>query len=258
MFYRCFKRTCDLLISLTAVVVLSWLLLLLVLLVAIFIGHPVIFKQPRPGKNGKIFMLYKFRSMTNKKDEKGDLLPDAQRITKFGKFLRVSSLDELPQLFNIIKGDMSIIGPRPKLVKDVIFYDNSVRSLMVRPGITGLAQVNGRNNNTWESMFVFDSIYVDKMSLGLDTKIFFKTFTEVLKRTGVNSGETNFQDYYYGDYLLRVGKITQEEYNQKMNQAKRIVDKFVSSRKFRKCYMMMRNKIQQSEEEFDLEHKIVD
>ena len=256
--YKFFKRAFDLFVSITAVIVLSWLFLLLYILVAIFIGHPVVFKQPRPGKNGKIFMLYKFRSMTNKKDEKGELLPDAQRITKFGKFLRVSSLDELPQLFNIIKGDMSIIGPRPKLVKDVIFYDSSVRSLMVRPGITGLAQVNGRNNNTWESMFVFDSIYVDKMSLGLDTKIFFKTFTEVLKRTGVNSGETNFQDYYYGDYLLRVGKITQEEYNQKMSQAKRIVDKFVSSRKFRKCYTMLRKKSLELEEDFDLEHKIID
>ena len=158
--------------------------------------------------------------------------------------------------FNIIKGDMSIIGPRPKLVKDVIFYSDDVKSLMVRPGITGLAQVNGRNNNTWDSMFVFDKIYVEKMSLGLDTKIFFKTFSEVLKRTGVNSGETNYQDYYYGDYLLRVGKISQEEYDQKMQRAKRIVDKFVASRKFRKVFTMVKRK--QEEEEFDLEHKLID
>ena len=254
--YRFFKRFFDIAVSFSGIICLSWLFLLLCLLVACFLGRPVVFKQPRPGKNGKIFMLYKFRSMTNKKDENGSLLPDAQRITKFGKFLRVSSLDELPQLFNILKGDMSLIGPRPKLVKDVIFYDEKVKSLMVRPGITGLAQVNGRNNNTWDSTFIFDRIYVKKMSFGLDTKIFFKTFTEVLKKTGVNSGETNFQDYYYGDYLLRLGRISQQEYDEKMLEAKKIVDNFVSSRKFRKNFKMKTSSTAQ--EDFDLEHKMID
>ena len=250
--YKFFKRTIDIFISFTALIALSWLFLLLYILVAILIGIPVVFKQPRPGKNGKIFMLYKFRSMTNKKDENGNLLPDAQRITKFGKFLRATSLDELPQLFNILKGDMSLIGPRPKLVKDVIFYDESVKSLMVKPGITGLAQVNGRNNNTWESTFVFDAIYVKEMSFKLDCKIFFKTFTEVLKQTGVNSGETNWQDYYYGDYLLRVGKITQAEYDEKMQIAKNIVNNFCS-KKLRKKLIL-----KQEAEDLDLEHKIID
>ena len=249
-----FKRFCDIVISLVALIVLSPLLLLLCLLTAIFNGAPVIFKQPRPGKDGKIFMLYKFRSMSNKTDKNGNLLPDSQRITKFGKFIRKTSLDELPQLVNIVKGDMSIVGPRPRLVKDVIFYGPNIRSLKVRPGITGLSQVNGRNNNTWESSFIYDALYIQKQSLGLDTKIFFKTFEVVFKQTGVNSGETDIQDYYYGDYLLRVGKITQEEYNQKMQLSKKIIEEFNASRKFRKHFTMKNS----AEEEFDFEHKMVD
>lgn len=253
--YKFFKRFCDIMISLCALICLSPIFLLLIIFTAIFNGVPVFFKQPRPGKNGKIFMLYKFRSMTNKKDSNGDLLPDSKRITKFGKFLRASSLDELPQLINMLKGDMSLIGPRPKLVKDVIFYSPEVKSLMVRPGITGLAQVNGRNDNTWESLFTYDALYVKKMSLGLDAKIFFKTFEAVFKRTGVNSGATDVQDYYYGDYLLRVGKITQEEYNEKMRKAKQIVKEFNSSRGFRKHFVMSNC---DELEELDLEQKIID
>lgn len=249
-----FKRFCDIVISLVALIVLSPLLLLLCLLTAIFNGAPVIFKQPRPGKDGKIFMLYKFRSMSNKTDKNGNLLPDSQRITKFGKFIRKTSLDELPQLVNIIKGDMSIVGPRPRLVKDVIFYGPNIRSLKVRPGITGLSQVNGRNNNTWESSFIYDALYIQKQSLGLDTKIFFKTFEVVFKQTGVNSGETDIQDYYYGDYLLRVGKITQEEYNEKMQKAKMICDEFIASKKFRKHFAMKSDMV----EDFDFEHKLID
>lgn len=252
--FKFFKRFCDIVISLVALIVLSPLLLLLCLLTAIFNGAPVIFKQPRPGKDGKIFMLYKFRSMSNKTDKNGNLLPDSQRITKFGKFIRKTSLDELPQLVNIIKGDMSIVGPRPRLVKDVIFYGPNVRSLKVRPGITGLSQVNGRNNNTWESSFIYDALYIQKQSLGLDTKIFFKTFEVVFKQTGVNSGETDVQDYYYGDYLLRVGKITQEEYNEKMQKAKMICDEFVASKKFRKHFAMKSDMV----EDFDFEHKLID
>ena len=252
--YKFFKRFADIVICSVALVVLSPILLALCILTAIFNGAPVIFKQPRPGKDGKIFMLYKFRSMSNKTDANGNLLPDSQRITKFGKFIRKTSLDELPQLVNIIKGDMSIVGPRPRLVKDVIFYNSNVRSLKVRPGITGLSQVNGRNNNTWESSFIYDGLYVQKQSLGLDTKIFFKTFAVVLKQTGVNSGETDVQDYYYGDYLLRVGKITQEEYNEKIAKAKRICEEFVASKKFRKHFAIKNEKV----EDFDFEHKIVD
>ena len=253
--FNFFKRFCDVSISLVALIVLSPLLLVLSILTLIFNGAPVIFKQPRPGKDGKIFMLYKFRSMSNKKDENGNLLPDSKRITKFGKFIRKTSLDELPQLVNIIKGDMSIVGPRPRLVKDVIFYDSSVQSLKVRPGLTALSHVNGRNNNTWESSFEYDRIYVEQMSLKMDTKVFFKTFEAVFKQTGVHSGETDLQDYYYGDYLLRVGKITQEEYNQKMQKAKQICEEFVASKKFRKHFAM---KVEEVEEDFDLEHKMID
>lgn len=252
--YKFFKRFSDIVISLMAIIMLSPLLLVVSILVAIFHGAPVVFKQPRPGKNGKIFMLYKFRSMSNKTDSMGNLLPDSQRITKFGKFIRVTSLDELPQLFNILKGDMTIVGPRPKLVKDVIFYEKNHKSLSVKPGITGLAQVNGRTNNTWESMFIYDAVYVDKMSLWLDIKIFFKTFAVVLKRTGVNSGATDVQDYYYADYLLRVGKITQEEYNQKIQLSKRIIEEFNASRSFRKHFTIKAS----LEEDFDFEHKMVD
>ena len=252
--YKFFKRFSDIVISLVALIMLSPILLILSILVAIFHGAPVIFKQPRPGKDGKIFMLYKFRSMSNKTDSMGNLLPDSQRITKFGKFIRITSLDELPQLVNILKGDMTIVGPRPKLVKDVIFYDKNHKSLAVKPGITGLAQVNGRTNNTWESNFIYDAVYVDKMSLKLDIKIFFKTFAVVLNRKGVNSGETDVQDYYYADYLLRVGKITQEEYNEKLQLSKKIIEEFNASRRFRKHFAIKSS----AEEEFDFEHKMVD
>jgi len=252
--YSFFKRFLDITISLTALILLSPVLIILSILVAIFIGNPIIFKQPRPGKNGKIFMLYKFRSMTNKKDERGELLPDSKRITKFGKFIRETSVDELPQLINILKGDMSIIGPRPRLVKDVVFYGKNIKSLDVRPGLTGLREVNGRNNNTWESSFVYDAIYVKKKSFKLDVMIFFKTFVAVLKRTGTNSGETDILDYYYGDHLLRLGKITQEEYNEKMKEAKKICEEFALSKDFRKNFEMKNDSI----EDFDLEHKTVD
>lgn len=252
--YKFVKRTFDLTFSLFALIGLSPILLIIAILTAIYHGNPVIFKQPRPGKDGKIFMMYKFRSMSNAKDKNGNLLPDSKRITKFGKFLRASSLDELPQLINIIKGDMSIIGPRPRLVKDAIFYNEDVKSLMVKPGLTGLYQVNGRANNTWESGFTYDAIYVDKMSFKLDTKIFFKTFSAVFSKNGVNTGETDWQDYYYGDYLLRVGKISQEEYNEKIRKAKRIVQEFTVSKSFRKHFAM---KSEKKLEDLELEEDII-
>lgn len=250
--YKVIKRFFDFSLSLLAIIVLSPIFLIVTVLVALFIGFPVLFKQPRPGKNGKLFMLYKFRSMTNKKDKNGDLLPDNQRITMFGKFLRVSSLDELPQLFNILKGDMSIIGPRPKLVKDVIFYDETNKSLDIRPGITGLAQVNGRNNITWDSVFEFNKKYVEECSFKMDFKIFLKTFGTVFGRTGTYSGENISQDYYYCDYLLRMDKITQEEYNQKLTHAKRIEFAFKQTR------TALPKQTFAPQEDFDWEHKHTD
>ncbi len=252
--YKFFKRFFDIFISLVALIVLSPVFLILSILVACINGFPIIFKQPRPGKGGKIFMMYKFRSMTNKKDSKGNLLPDSKRVTKFGSFLRKTSLDELPQLWNVLKGDMSLVGPRPRLIKDAVFYPEYVKSLDVRPGITCLAHVNGRNNNTWESVFIYDGIYVDKMSLKLDLKILFKTVSVVLKKTGTNDGTQDMQDYYYADYLLRVGIINQDEYSSGINRAKKIEQVFRASKSFRKKFTITYKEA----EEFDLQEKNVE
>lgn len=252
--YKVLKRFFDIFFSAGLIVVLSPLLLILSLLVLICVGRPVIFKQPRPGKNRKIFMFYKFRSMNFATDKNGNLLPDSQRITKFGKFLRKTSLDELPQLFNILKGDMSFIGPRPKLVEDMIFFPEDTKTFDVRPGLTGLAQVNGRIDNTWESVLFYNDTYVEKMSFGMDIKIIFKTVGVVLGKKGVNDGTKDIQDYYYPDYLLRVGKITQDEYFAGKTRAKRMERAFVDSRKRR----VARGSVVAEQEDFDLQEKSAD
>ena len=222
-----FKRFFDILFSFLAIIIFSPLMLILAIIVRIKLGKGVIFKQYRPGKNNKVFKLYKFSTMNNNLfDEKGELLPDKDRDSKFGNMLRKTSLDELPQLFNILKGDMSIIGPRPKLVKDMVYYsdEQNVRSL-VRPGLTGLAQVNGRNNATWEEVFEYDKQYVQKISFWLDLKIFFKTIGKVFKKADiVERGQTK-QNYYYGDYLLETNQISQEEYDIKQQEAREIIKK---------------------------------
>ncbi len=182
-----FKRPLDFVLSLGAIIILSPILLLIALLVRIKLGSPVIFKQQRPGMNEKIFTLYKFRTMTDERDEKGELLPDEVRLTDFGKFLRASSLDELPELFNILKGDMSIVGPRPLLIKYLPLYSaHQRRRHEVRPGLTGWAQVNGRNAISWEEKFNYDVEYVDNLSFFLDVKIIFLTIMKVSKREGIN------------------------------------------------------------------------
>jgi len=184
---RYFKRPLDFVLSLGAIIILSPILLLIALLVMIKLGSPVIFKQQRPGMNEKIFTLYKFRTMTDERDEKGELLPDEMRLTDFGKFLRASSLDELPELFNILKGDMSIVGPRPLLIEYLPLYNaHQRRRHEVRPGLTGWAQVNGRNAISWEEKFNYDVEYVDNLSFFLDVKIIFLTIMKVLKREGIN------------------------------------------------------------------------
>lgn len=254
--YCFFKRFFDILFTSLAIILLSPIFLLMVILVGCFIGFPVVFKQPRPGKNGKIFMMYKFRSMTNKKDKNGNFLPDAQRITKFGSFIRKTSLDELPQFWNVLKGDMSFIGPRPKLIKDVLFFPKYTKTLDVRPGITGLAQANGRTDNSWESTFVYNDIYVENMSLKMDMKIIFKTISTVAKQTGVNDGTVDMRDYYYPDYLLRTGKITQGEYDRGIQKAKAIEEEFVSSRKLRKRFVL--KPTTEEQEDFDLQERNVD
>ncbi|GAE88917.1 sugar transferase [Acetivibrio straminisolvens] len=180
------KRPIDFILSLAAIIIFSPLILIVALMVRINLGSPVIFKQERPGLNERIFTLYKFRTMTDKRDDKGELLPDSRRLTRFGKFLRSTSLDELPELFNILRGDMSIVGPRPLLVEYLPYYTEEERLRhTVRPGLTGLAQVNGRNNLEWDIRLGLDVEYVKNVTFGLDISIIVKTIIKVFKREGV-------------------------------------------------------------------------
>lgn len=189
MYRLFFKRLFDILLSLMGIIILSPIIIVLFILVKTKLGSPALFSQERPGKNGKIFKLYKFRSMTNEKDDKGELLPDEIRLTKFGKILRSTSLDELPELFNILKGDMSLIGPRPLLVRYLPYYtEEEMHRHDVRPGLTGLAQVNGRNALGWEQRFSYDLEYVNHCSFRMDIKILFMTALKVLKRSDTLSG----------------------------------------------------------------------
>lgn len=188
MYRYFFKRLFDFVLALIAIIVLSPVLLITAFFVRSKLGSPIIFKQERPGKNEKIFTLYKFRTMTDEKDEKGNLLPDEVRLTKFGKMLRSTSLDELPELFNILLGDMSIVGPRPLLVRYLPLYNKQQKHRHdVRPGFTGWAQCNGRNSISWEEKFDLDVYYVNHISLLLDVKIIFKTVKIVLCREGISS-----------------------------------------------------------------------
>lgn len=187
MYAKYIKRTLDLILSLMALIVLMPLMIIIGILVRINLGSPIIFKQKRPGKDEKIFTLYKFRTMTDEKDEKGKLLPDSQRLTKFGKFLRSTSLDELPELINILKGDMSIVGPRPLLVEYLELYNEEQKHRHdVRPGLTGLAQISGRNSISWEEKFKDDLEYIKKITFLKDCKIILKTITKVFKREGIS------------------------------------------------------------------------
>lgn len=189
MYGKVVKRLIDVIISGLSLIILSPVLLVLCILVRVKLGSPVLFTQERPGKDEKIFKLYKFRSMTDARDEKGELLPDEVRLTKFGKLLRSTSLDELPELVNILKGDMSLIGPRPLLVRYLPYYTEEERHRHdVRPGLTGLAQVNGRNALGWENRFSYDLQYVNNLSLGMDIKVLGMTVGKVLKRSGTLSG----------------------------------------------------------------------
>lgn len=215
-FYECcIKRLLDVVLSLLALIILSPLLLLIAIFSKIFLRGKVIYAQPRPGKNGKIFKLYKFRSMTDKRNAEGELLPDAERITKYGRLLRKLSLDELPQLVNILRGDMSIVGPRPRLVADMIFYDQDVLlGYRVRPGLTGLDQVSGgRSQATWETIFQKNLAYQNKVTFFGDLKILLLTVVALFKSDSAANGAGQTQrDYYYGDYLLHQNRITPEQY----------------------------------------------
>lgn len=199
MYKKYFKRVMDFVLSLMAIIVLSPVLLIVAVLVRTKLGSPVFFKQERPGKDEKIFKLYKFRTMTDEKDEHGELLPDEVRLTKFGKMLRSTSLDELPELFNILKGDMSIIGPRPLLVEYLTRYNaEQKRRHEVRPGLSGLAQVNGRNSISWEDKFKYDVEYIEHVTFLGDWKIIFQTVLNVLKRDGISSETSATMEDFYG------------------------------------------------------------
>ena len=192
IYKECIKRPMDFILSLIVIIILSPVLLIIALLVRIKLGRPVLFKQERPGLNEKIFTLYKFRTMTDKRDSNGNLLPDGMRLTEFGRILRATSLDELPELFNILKGDMSFVGPRPLLVQYLELYnDHQKRRHEVRPGLTGYAQVNGRNAISWEDKFNLDVEYVDKVSFLGDWKIIFLSLKKALMREGIN-GSSEF------------------------------------------------------------------
>lgn len=212
IYERIIKRFFDFTISLFALLILSLPLLIVAILVRSKLGSPIIFKQERPGKDGKIFTLYKFRTMTDKRDENGELLPDSERLTKFGKLLRSTSIDELPELVNILKGDMSIVGPRPLLVKYLPLYnERQSRRHEVRPGITGYAQANGRNAISWEQKFEYDVEYVDNISFALDIKILFKTVGSVLKREGIDSGSSVTMEEFTGTPSAEGEKDTAKE-----------------------------------------------
>lgn len=199
MIYKYIKRILDIISSLLAIIILSPLLAVTAVLVKTKLGSPVLFKQERPGKDEKIFTLMKFRTMTDERDENGKLLPDEVRLTKFGKFLRSTSIDELPELFNILKGDMSVIGPRPLLVEYIPRYnEHQHRRHEVRPGLSGWAQVNGRNTVSWEDKFDMDVHYVDNYSFAMDVKILFMTVLNVLKKEGISSETSATMEVFMG------------------------------------------------------------
>lgn len=222
------KRLLDIICSFLAIVVFCWLYIIIAIEIRIKMGSPVLFKQPRSGmigKNGKerIFDMYKFRTMTDERDSNGELLPDEARLPKFGKMLRATSFDELPEAFNILKGDMSIIGPRPQLVRDMVFMDDKARMRhTAKPGLSGLAQVNGRNAVTWEQKFDWDLKYIEKVSFINDLKILIKTVWKVFGK-GESSEELDVTDDY-GDALLKAGKVSKEKYDALQVEAKKILE----------------------------------
>lgn len=224
MYRKYIKRLLDIVCALAAITVFCWLYVIVAVLVRIKLGSPVIFKQQRPGKDEKIFTLYKFRTMTDRRDENGNLLPDDVRLTKFGRLLRKTSLDELPEAFNILKGDMSVVGPRPQLVRDMVFMTDEQRKRhSVRPGLSGLAQVSGRNGITWEKKLNYDIEYINSVSFAGDCRIVFMTVWQAfVKQDGISQeGMDTAEDL--GDYLLREKKIDEDYYRSRMQQSREII-----------------------------------
>ena len=226
------KRLLDIICSLLAMIVFSWRYLIIAIVVRVKMGKPVIFKQPRPGmidpKTGseRIFDMYKFRTMTDERDKAGELLPDEQRLPHFGKILRSTSLDELPEAYNILRGDMSCIGPRPQLVRDLVFMSDKQRMRhTAKPGLSGLAQVMGRNAITWEDKFAWDLKYIEHVSLLSDVKIVLLTIKKVfIRRQSTETDQEIDITDDFGDALLKEGKISKEEYDAGITAAKRLLE----------------------------------
>lgn len=224
------KRVLDIICSLLAIIVFGWLYIIIAVIIRIKLGKPVLFKQPRPGmidpNTGieRIFDMYKFRTMSDERDENGELLPDEIRLGKFGKVLRATSLDELPEAFNILQGSMSIIGPRPQLVRDMVFMSDEQRMRhTAKPGMSGLAQVRGRNAITWEEKIEWDIKYIEKVSFWNDLKLVFETVkVAFVRREGITDGE-NATALDYGDALLKADRISKEEYDKKRDEAKLLI-----------------------------------
>ena len=231
MYQKFGKRLFDIIASITALIVLSPLLLWLAWLIKKNLGSPVIFSQIRPGKNNKLFRLYKFRSMTDARDKNGKLLPDEVRMTDFGRKLRASSLDELPELFNILKGDMSIVGPRPQLVRDMVFFtEEEMHRQDVTPGLTGLAQISGRNNIGWKERFAYDLQYIKQISFMEDLRIIWRTVFKVSAQEDIaTEGMETSEDY--GEWLLRNSLIKDAYYDRKQLIAKQLLDEYGRGRK---------------------------
>lgn len=223
VYARYIKRILDVLLSGCALIVLSPVLLIVAVLVRTRLGSPVIFCQPRPGKDEKIFKMYKFRSMTDARDENGELLPDEVRLTRFGRTLRSTSLDELPELWNIFKGDMSIVGPRPQLVRDMVFMTPEQRLRhTVMPGLTGLAQVSGRNAISWEDKLATDLRYIRRITFLGDVKIILLTVKKVFCREDISAdGMDTAEDL--GDYLLRTAQVSEEAYQKLQAEGKELL-----------------------------------
>lgn len=222
------KRGLDIICSLLFIVIFCWLYLIIVVIVRTKMGSPVIFKQSRPGivKNGQetIFSMYKFRTMTDERDGSGNLLPDEKRLNSFGALLRSTSLDELLEVFCILRGTMSVVGPRPQLVRDMVFMSDEQRMRhTAKPGLTGLAQVKGRNAISWEEKLDWDLKYIENVSFWNDLKILFDTVVAVFKRDGITDGE-NATALDYGDVMLAEGHVSQEEYVKLQEKAKRLLE----------------------------------
>lgn len=223
MYKKYFKRLFDLCSSGMALLFLSPLLLYIAYLVKVKLGSPVLFTQIRPGKDNRLFKMYKFRTMTDARDKEGNLLPDDLRLTAFGKKLRETSLDELPELINIFKGDMSVVGPRPQLVRDMVFFsDKEMQRQSVYPGLTGLAQISGRNNISWEEKFKYDLQYIDRISFLEDMRIIYRTIFKVANQDDINTeGMETAEDY--GDWLRRKKLLTDQDYEMGQDKAKQLI-----------------------------------